>query len=226
MDPLTMVLADSYQMMREAVRLLLESRLGCQVVGEATTGPEALALVQERRPAILITDLSLPELNAIALIQAVRVQAPTTCVIVLAMVSDVRLAREAMQAGAMAYVLKQAPADELLQAISQVVAHQHYLSPRLADQVLRGFAQVEPVAIVPPARRLSQREREVLNLVTMGLTSAAIAGRLGIGVRTVEWHRARLLRKLELRSVAELVRYALQHELSAKESIGLRRLTP
>jgi DNA-binding NarL/FixJ family response regulator len=109
-------------------------------------------------------------------------------------------------------VLKAAPASELLQAISQAAVGQHYLSARLADGVLRSFAD-EDRAMASPGTILSRREQEVLTLVAQGMTSAAIAARLGIGVRTVEWHRARVQRKLGLRSIADLIRYALQHEL-------------
>lgn len=214
---LTLVLADDHHLVREGLRLLLETRLGCRVIGEAANGAEAVALVRERRPNILIVDLSMPGMNGIDVTRAVVAQAPDTRVIVLSMHGDEPHVREALRAGAMAYVLKESLADDFLHAIAQVAAGQRYLSPRLAERAISSFAGEGTGAATPSAENLSPREREVLSLVAKGLTSAAIAERLGIGVRTVEWHRARLLHKLGLHSVADLVRYAIQHGLAPDE---------
>lgn len=211
---LTLVLADDHHLVREGLRLLLETRLHCRVVGEAATGAEAVALVREHHPDILIVDLSMPGMSGIDVTRAVVSQAPKTRVIVLSMHGDEPHVREALRAGAMAYVLKESLADDFLHAIAQVAAGQRYLSPRLAERAISSFAGEPAGAPTANAEHLSPREREVLSLVAQGLTSAAIAERLGIGVRTVEWHRARLLHKLGLHSVADLVRYALQHGLA------------
>lgn len=211
---LTLVLADDHHLVREGLRLLLETRLQCRVVGEAATGAEAVALVRAHRPDILIVDLSMPGMSGIDVTRAVVSQVPETRVIVLSMHGDEPHVREALRAGAMAYVLKESLADDFLHAIAQVAAGQRYLSPRLAERAISSFAGERPGAATANTENLSPREREVLSLVAQGLTSAAIAERLGIGVRTVEWHRARLLHKLGLHSVADLVRYALQHGLA------------
>jgi len=214
MNGLTLVLADDHHLVREGLRLLLETRLHCRVVGEAATGAEAVALVREHRPDILIVDLSMPGMSGIDVTRAVVSQAPETRVIVLSMHGDEPHVREALRAGAMAYVLKESLADDFLHAIAQVAAGQRYLSPRLAERAISSFAGESVGVTASHTEHLSPREREVLSLVAQGLTSAAIAERLGIGVRTVEWHRARLLHKLGLHSVADLVRYALQHGLA------------
>ncbi|MFQ3661356.1 MAG: response regulator transcription factor [Chloroflexaceae bacterium] len=214
MNGLTLVLADDHHLVREGLRLLLETRLHCRVVGEAATGAEAVALVREHRPDILIVDLSMPGMSGIDVTRAVVSQVPETRVIVLSMHGDEPHVREALRAGAMAYVLKESLADDFLHAIAQVAAGQRYLSPRLAERAISSFAGESTSVTDPHTEHLSPREREVLSLVAQGLTSAAIAERLGIGVRTVEWHRARLLHKLGLHSVADLVRYALQHGLA------------
>jgi len=214
MNGLTLVLADDHHLVREGLRLLLETRLHCRVVGEAATGAEAVALVREHRPDILIVDLSMPGMSGIDVTRAVVSQAPETRVIVLSMHGDEPHVREALRAGAMAYVLKDSLADDFLHAIAQVAAGQRYLSPRLAERAISSFAGESVGVTASHTEHLSPREREVLSLVAQGLTSAAIAERLGIGVRTVEWHRARLLHKLGLHSVADLVRYALQHGLA------------
>ncbi|MCS6880843.1 MAG: response regulator transcription factor [Oscillochloridaceae bacterium] len=211
---LTLVLADDHHLVREGLRLLLETRLQCRVVGEAATGVEAVALVRAHRPDILIVDLSMPGMSGIDVTRAVVSQVPETRVIVLSMHGDEPHVREALRAGAMAYVLKESLADDFLHAIAQVAAGQRYLSPRLAERAISSFAGERAGAATANTENLSPREREVLSLVAQGLTSAAIAERLGIGVRTVEWHRARLLHKLGLHSVADLVRYALQHGLA------------
>lgn len=213
MNGLTLVLADDHHVVREGLRLLLETRLHCRVIGEAATGAEAVALVRQHHPDLLIVDLSMPGMNGIEVIRAVRAQAPETRVIVLSIHGDEPHVREALRAGAMAYVLKESLADDFLHAIAQVAAGQRYLSPRLAERAISSFAGEGHDPGVE-AEGLSPREREVLALVAQGLTSAAIAERLGIGVRTVEWHRARLLHKLGLHTVADLVRYALQHGLA------------
>ncbi len=214
MNGLTLVLADDHHLVREGLRLLLETRLHCRVVGEAATGAEAVAMVREHRPDILIVDLSMPGMSGIDVTRAVVSQAPETRVIVLSMHGDEPHVREALRAGAMAYVLKESLADDFLHAIAQVAAGQRYLSPRLAERAISSFAGESVGVTASHTEHLSPREREVLSLVAQGLTSAAIAERLGIGVRTVEWHRARLLHKLGLHSVADLVRYALQHGLA------------
>lgn len=212
MSCLTLMLADDHHIVREGLRLLLEARLACRIVGEAASGPEAVTMAKELRPDILIVDLTLPGLSGIEVTRAVRAEVPDTRIIVLSMYGDEAHVRAALRAGAMAYVLKESFAGEFLQAIAQVRAGRRYLSPRLAERAFSIFAQERgqaPAAV----ERLTAREREVLGLVAQGLTSAAIAARLRIGVRTVEWHRARVLHKLGLRTVADLVRYALQHGL-------------
>jgi two-component system response regulator NreC len=215
-NELTLVIADGHHLMREGLRLLLEARLACRVVGEATTGPEALKLVEEQRPDILIIDLSLAEVHAVEVTQTLRTQGYATRVMILTLDASEADVRAALRAGAMAFVLSDSPTNDFLYAVGQVAAGQHYLSPRLAERAFNAFAHPDPGAA--PTARLSLREQEVLSLVAQGMTSAAIASRLGIGGRTVEWHRARLQQKLGLRNVADLVRYALQHKLIIEDS--------
>lgn len=213
MSVLTLILADAHHVVRTGLRLLLETRLACRVVGEATTGIEALALARAYRPDILIVDLNLPRLDGLEVTRAIRCQVPGTRVIVFALDGDDRSVQEALRAGAMAYVLKETLVGDFLRVIARVSAGQRCLSPSLEERVMSSFAREGLPAPVTPAERLSLREREVLSLVGQGFTSAEIARDLGIGVRTVEWHRARMLHKLGLHSAADLVRYALQHDL-------------
>jgi DNA-binding NarL/FixJ family response regulator len=213
MRQLSLVLADSHLLMRDALRLLLESRLDCRVVGEAASGPEALALAQELRPDILIADADLPELSGIEVTRTVRAHGPDTKVVVLATETTDAQVQAALRAGALAYVLTDSRTEDLLYAIGQVAAGRHYLSPRLAERALASFAN-EGLADGPGGLdALTPREREVLVMVAQGKTSSAIAAQLAIGVRTVEWHRARVMHKLGAHSVAEVVRYALRHGL-------------
>lgn len=222
MSDLTVAIADGHHLLREALRLLLETRLPCRVVAEATTGPEALQLVREHRADILIVDLTLPEVSAIEVTRTLRGEDCATKVMILAVQASEADVREALRAGAMAFVLIDSLAADFLHAVSQVAHGQRYLSPHLADRVFSAFAQSND-ASATASPRLSLREQEVLSLVAQGMTSAAIAGRLGIGGRTVEWHRARLQQKLGLRSLADLVRYALQHNLLVEDGDERRR---
>lgn len=215
MNPITMVLADDHHLVRQGLRLLLETRLNCRILGEAATGTQAIDLVLQERPDLLIVDLSLPERNGIEVTETVHRLAPETRVIVLSMHSDTPHVQAALRAGAMAYVLKEALAEDFLQAITQVLANHRYLSPRLAEQVITDLVTQSPDA-PPSVDTLSPREREVLTYVVSGMTSAAIAAELGIGVRTVEWHRANIMQKLNLHSIVELVHYALQQGLLSR----------
>lgn len=213
MDELTLVLANHHPLMRAGLRLLLETRPDCRVIGEADTGPEVLALVRRLEPAILIVTVALPASDGLDITRAVGAEMPRTRVILLATDLDEGHAQAALRAGAAAYVLMESCPGDFFDAITQVAAGRRYLSPPLAERALRYFARPQPGAAAAPSAALSPRERHVLALVAQGLTSAAIAHRLSLGVRTVEWHRAQLLRKLGLRSTVALVRYALEHRL-------------
>jgi DNA-binding NarL/FixJ family response regulator len=217
MSTLTIVLADDHHMIRNGLRLLLESKLDCAIKGEAATGPEAVSLVEQVQPDILIIELMLPGMSGLDVTRRVRQVAPHTHVVVLSMHADEAYAREALRAGATAYVLKESLTDEFVRAIRQAAAGQRYLSPPLAERMIAEYVQPTNESAPDLYATLTARERDVLYLIAQGLTSAAIAQQLTIGVRTVDWHRANMMRKLGLHSVAEVIRYATQRGIIPSE---------
>ena len=213
--PLTIVLADDHQIVREGVRALLKGVHDLKLVGEAADGREALRLVEQLRPNVLIADLMMPILPGFELTRLVRRRTPQTQVVVLSMHADVPYVLEALRAGAAAYVVKDAGADELVAAVRAAAAGERYLSPPLSEKTLGNFGRHgDPPA--DPFETLTAREREVLRLTSDGLSGAAVAEQLYISPRTVETHRANIMRKLGVKNQKELIRYSVQRGLTAK----------
>jgi two-component system response regulator NreC len=199
------VLADDHVVVRSGLRLLLESEPGLAVVGECGDVPEALTAVAELSPDVLVLDLHMPGEPSLAAIPRLRELHPDTRVIVLTAQRDPSFASEALRLGASGYLPKEAAESQLLEAIRVAAEGGTYLEPRLG-------ARLAAVATRQPAE-LSERELEVLRLIARGLTNREIAERLFLSVRTIESHRARLQRKLELTRRSELVEYALERGL-------------
>jgi DNA-binding NarL/FixJ family response regulator len=205
----TIVLADDHQIVREGLSAILRAETDFRIVGEAADGPEALRAVERLRPDILILDLMMPGLSGIEVAQQVGRRAPRTRVVILSMHSDVAYVAEAVRAGAGGYVLKEAGVGDLVRAIREVHAGRDYFSPPLDRESLQATALRDSSA--DPYASLTVREREVLNLTVEGHTGAEIAARLFISQRTVESHRANLMRKLGVRNQKELIRQAVAH---------------
>ena len=207
------VVADDHEMIRTGLRTVLEQQCACEVVGEAATGTAALALVHTFRPALLVTDMVMPELGGLEVLRQVRATAPATQVIVFSMHADVSYVREALHAGALGYVLKESLSSDLIAAIQHALAGRRYVSPVLSEQILDAYAQPPSQAQFDPYQQLSEREQAVFVLTAQGRTSSAIAAHLGLSSRTVESHRANLMRKIGLHTLADLVRYAIRRGL-------------
>ncbi len=208
MKPIRIVLADDHPMLRSGIRAILQEVPGAEVLGEAGDGHEALALVEKNRPTLLVTDIAMPGLNGLDLAARVVKDMPEVRVIVLSMHSSEQYVRRAMQAGASGYVLKDAGPEELKLAVTAVARGESYLSPAVSKQVIAGYvggAGQEPSSL----DRLTQRQREVLQLIAEGLRTKEIAKKLKISSRTVETYRAQLMEQLDIRDVAGLVRYAI-----------------
>jgi two-component system, NarL family, response regulator NreC len=205
-DPTTIVLADDHVVVRSALRMLLEAEAGFEVVAEAGTADDAARYVLGHKPTVLILDLNMPGRSSLEAIPDIRAASPATEIVVLTMQNESAFARRALQAGVRGYVLKEAADTELVQAVRSAAAGQTYLQPALGARMA-----AEPDA--EPADGLSPREREVLRLIALGHTNAEIAERLFLSIRTVESHRAHIQQKLGISGRAELVHYALQHEL-------------
>jgi two-component system, NarL family, response regulator NreC len=210
MNPLSIILVDDHHVMRQGLRSLLERELQCTVVGEAADGPTAIDLVTRLTPDVLVVDLMLPGMSGIEVIRAVHARTPQTRVVVLSMHADDHYVREALRAGALAYVLKEAQATEFVLAVREAAANRHYFSSALNERMVDGYLRQSEAAVDDPYELLTPRERAVLPLVAMGATSAEVAARLGLSERTVETYRTNLLHKLDLRHQTDLVRYALK----------------
>lgn len=206
------LIADDHAIVRTGLRALIAAEPSLELVGEATGGYEAIELVGKTWPDVLLLDLSMPDLDGIAVTRKLKSQAPDLRILILTVHEDEALLREAIRAGAAGYILKRAAEAELISAIRIVMRGDLYVDPALLRPLL-----LEPEKAAAPERRpieaLTPRETEVLKLIVQGYTNRQIAEELCISVRTVEGHRANLSEKLGLRSRVELVRYAREQGL-------------
>lgn len=211
MDVIRVALCDDHAVVRGGLRRIIGEEPDLDVVGEAGTGEQALALAKSERPDVFVMDLGLPDMSGIEAARRIVAASPQTAVLVLTVHDDVAYLRKAFGAGARGYLVKDAADVELVLAIRQVAAGIEYVHPRL------GAALLGPAAGGPraggPGGELSDREMDVLRFVALGLTNAEIAGRLYVSVRTVETHRAHVHQKLGIKARADLVRYAREHGL-------------
>jgi len=207
--PISILLADDHQIVRVGLRALLEAEPDFRVAAEAADGLEALALLERLQPDVIILDLMLPGLNGLEVSRQAPGLAPRTRVLMLSMHSNAAYIHAALRHGVSGYLLKQANMDELVPAVRAVLRGEAYLSQALSAEAIAAYAEQSAAASDDDYERLTPREREVLQLAAEGLTNAEMAERLVISPRTVEMHRARLMRKLNLRNHADLVRYAL-----------------
>ncbi|MEK7678089.1 MAG: response regulator transcription factor [Verrucomicrobiota bacterium] len=209
MDKITIMLADDHAIVRQGLRFLLEAESDFSIVGEAGDGLETLRLLEKLQPAVLVVDVMMPALNGLEVARQVSRRFPQTRVVVLSMHANEAYVLEALRNGALGYVLKCSTAADLVKAIREAIAGRRYLSPPLSDQQIESYIQKARNTQLDRFETLTTREREVLQMVAEGCTSAAIAHRLGISPRTVEVHRGNLMRKLGLQSQTDLIRYAL-----------------
>jgi two-component system, NarL family, response regulator NreC len=204
--PLRIVIADDHSVVRRGLRQVLEGDTGLEVVAEAGDIDAARRYVRGHKPDVLVLDLNMPGGSTLDALPEIRAEAPDTQIVVLTMQNEPAYARQALAAGVLGYVLKEAADDELVEAIRRAAAGDTYLNPRLGARL----ATEPPLG---PPDGLSEREVEVLRMIALGHTNAEIAEQLYLSVRTVETHRAHIQQKLSLASRSELVRYALDHGL-------------
>ncbi|HTJ83280.1 MAG TPA: response regulator transcription factor, partial [Polyangiaceae bacterium] len=212
---------EDHRIVREGLRAILDKEAGITVVGEAADGREAIQLVQASQPDVVVMDVSMPGLNGIDATKKILAESPKVRVIGLSMSSDRRYVLEMLASGAAGYLVKNAAGEELVRAIRTVAAGQTYLSPQVSGLVVNALVQgpspYPQRGARTPTTALSTREREVLQLLAEGLTSKDIAARLGVAVSTIETHRKQIMSKLELRSIAELTKYAVRLGLTPLE---------
>lgn len=208
---ITILVVDDHPVVRAGIRAVLEREPDFQVVGEASEGSEALLLLERLRPNLLLIDLVLSGIGGIEVLRQLPRRSPGTRSLVLSLYAEDGYVREAIRAGARGYLLKDTDGVELVQAIRRIAAGERYFSAAVEERAV--LEEVEPSTVDTDAESdpLSPREREVLELAARGLTSAEIARTLFLSRRTVETHRANLMRKLGLRGQTDLVRYALRH---------------
>lgn len=217
------VLADDHVLFRGGLRSILERQPGLSVVGEASTGREAVDLVQSTGADLVVMDLVMPELNGIEATRTLTRLGLNVKIIVVSAHSEGHFVGQVLQAGASAYVLKSADMSELIDAIQMVRKDQTYLSRGVADVVIdryvrnNGHTNGNGNGADSPADRLTSREREVLQLIAEGHATKQIALRLSVSIKTIETHRQALMRKLEMRSIAHLTKYAVREGITTLE---------
>ena len=214
MQKVRVLIADDHKIVREGLRSMLEKEPWIEVVGEAEEGRMTLRLAQELTPDIIIMDLAMPNLNGIEATRQIVAEFPKIKVIALSMHSDRRFVLNMFKAGAKGYMIKDCAFKDLAHAIRVVVDNQTYLSNEIADIVLKGYLASAAFEKSSAFELLSPREREVLQLLAEGKTSSQIAETLHVSVKTIETHRAQLMAKLEVKSIAELTKYAIREGLT------------
>jgi DNA-binding NarL/FixJ family response regulator len=212
--PLRIVIVDDHAVVRRGVRALLESQPGWEVSAEATTGREAVELVRRLRPHVVVMDLSLPELNGLEATRQIVKESPQTEVLVLTMHHSEQLARDVLQAGARGYVLKSDADQNLIAAVESLRQHKPFLTSKVTEFVLDDYIRRSDASDDgAPKDVVTPREREIIQLLAEGHSNKETASALGISVKTIEAHRANIMRKLHLRSISDLVRYAIRNKI-------------
>ena len=203
------LLADDHRVVRQGFRLILSQHPDIEVVGEACSGREAVDLAVRLTPTVVILDIAMPEMNGVEATRLIRQNCPECAVLILSMHKDAVYVRESLRAGAKGYLLKDAIDGDLVAAVRAVAKGNGFLSPEISGTVLDDYQK----HVTDPLDLITNRERQVLQMLASGQTSKQIAAELDISVYTVDAHRSRLMKKLQLRSIGEVVRFGIQRGL-------------
>lgn len=209
MGKLRVILADDHQMMREGLRLLVNSQDDMEVVGEAENGQAAVELAQKLQPDVVVMDISMPEMNGLKATQSLKRMYPNIKILTLTRHTDDGYLQQLLQSGSSGYVLKQSASEELIRAIRLIAGGHNYLDPAVTEELIGNIFAARQLRGSSAGKNLSAREEEVLRLVAWGFLSKEIAARLQISIKTVDAHKTNAMTKLGLKSRIDIVRYAL-----------------
>lgn len=209
-----LLIADDFPLFRKGVREFLESQTGYEVIGEAATGREALSKAKRLKPHVVILDIGMPELNGLDATREILKAIPGTEVIILSLHESEDLVHQVLEAGARGYVLKSDAESTLLEAVEAVRHHRAFFASKIAAMVLEAYLKGGKHVRGEKAHRLTSRERQIVQLLAEGKSNKEVASALGISLHTAVTHRSNIMRKLELHSVSELVRYAIRNNLA------------
>ncbi len=209
MDKLRILLAEDHETVREGVKMIVNAQPDMEVVGEAANGQIAVVLTKDLQPDIVVMDVTMPEMNGLKATERLRNVCPDTKILMLTRHTEEGYLQELLRAGASGYVLKQSVATELINGIRAVAAGGKYLDPAITGKVIGGYANRRIQAKGEDGEVITDREAEVLRLVAWGFSNKEIAAKLSISVKTVEAHKTNAMKKLEMRSRIDIVRYAI-----------------
>jgi len=215
MKALRILIADDHDLMRRGIKAMLLSHAGWEVCGEAHTGREAVSMAKELKPDIVILDISMPDLNGVDAARKIRKDSPTTEILILSVHYSDQLIRDILEAGVRGYIVKSDSDRDLIIAVETLATHKPFLTSRATEVMLTSFKEgrMRPELPTSLRDRLTSREREIVQLLAEGKSSKEVASSLNISVKTAETHRANIMRKLQLHTVSELVRYAVRNQI-------------
>lgn len=205
------LIADDHEMIRQGLRLLVSQRTDWEICGEAATGREAVDLAVKHKPDVVVMDFSMPILNGLEATRRIREVLPQTEVLILTMHENDQVIRDVLAAGARGYLLKSDGGKLLTTAIESLCKHKPYFTPKVSEMVLSGY--LNPPGEEDSGDRLTSREREIVQLIAEGKSSKEVSSTLNISVKTVEAHRTNIMRKLNVHSLGEIVRYAVRNRI-------------
>jgi DNA-binding NarL/FixJ family response regulator len=210
---LRIFVVDDHDLIRRGVKTLLETHADWEVCGEARTGVEAVSKAEKLKPDVAILDISMPDLNGLEATKRIRKVSPQTEILILSAHFSDQLVREIVEAGARGYIMKSDSGRDLIIAVEALAKHQPFFAPQITEVILNSVAGNRLEDMQPTRDTLTSREREIVQLLAEGKSSKEVATSLNISVKTAETHRANVMRKLELHTVADLVRYAVRNKI-------------
>ncbi|HEY3901745.1 MAG TPA: response regulator transcription factor [Chthoniobacter sp.] len=214
MEKIRVLIADDHQVMRRGVRAVIELIPGWEVCGEASTGRDAVDMAERLQPEIVIMDVSMPELNGLEATRQIRKNSPATEVLMFTGLETEEMVRQVFEAGARSYILKTDGREQLECALRSLAEHKPYFTTKIGEILFARFLQGKTRVDEETAEgRLTDREREIVQLLAEGSSNKEVADTLGISVKTVETHRAAVMKKLKFKSFSDLVRYAIRNHI-------------